>query len=146
MSVKLVPDGYSTVTPYIMSKDPERLLEFLNKAFDAEEIELIRQSNGKIMHAQARIVDSIVMIGGADSKWPAESASLYLYLGDVDTTYANALAAGDESIMEPANQIYGDRMGGVKDPTGNTWWLATHFEDVSPEEMRQRLKERATAK
>jgi len=116
MSVKPVPDGYSTVTPYIMSKDPERLLEFLNKAFDAEEIELIRQSNGKIMHAQARIVDSIVMIGGADSKWPAESASLYLYLGAVDTTYANALAAGDESIMEPANQIYGDRMGGVKIP------------------------------
>lgn len=145
MPVKPVPEGYATVTPYLMSSDPDRLLDFLKAAFGAEVVEVIRQDNGKIMHAEARIVDSMIMLGGASSKWPAENSSLYLYLEDVDAAYRAALSAGATDIMEPADQIYGDRMGGVKDPTGITWWLATHIEDVSPDEMRRRLKERAAA-
>lgn len=143
MPVKPVPDGYHTVSPYLVSDNPDRLLEFIKHAFAGQEVHVMRQGNGKILHAQARIGDSIVMIGGADSKWPAEKMSLYLYLDDVDAVYRSALAAGAESIMEPSDQFYGDRMGGVKDPTGNTWWLAAHIEDVTEEQMLLRMKERA---
>lgn len=145
MPVNPVPDGYRTVTPYLMSGDPDRLLTFLKDAFRAEEKHVMRQPDGKIIHAQARIIDSIVMIGGADARWPAESSSLYLYLEDVDEAFARAVEAGGQVIMPPADQLYGDRMGGVKDPTGNTWWLASHIEDVCDEELGRRFKERATA-
>jgi len=145
MPVKPVPDGYHTVSPYIVSDDPDRLLKFIREAFAGEEVHVMRQRDGRILHAQARIGDSIVMMGGADSKWPAEKTSLYLYLEDVDATYRSALDAGAASIMPPADQIYGDRMGGVKDPTGNTWWLASHVEDVTPEMMKERMKQRAQA-
>lgn len=145
MPVKPVPDGYHTVSPYLVSDDPDCLLEFIKQAFAGQEVHVMRQGDGRILHTQARIGDSIVMIGGADSKWPAEKMSLYLYLDDVDAVYRSALAAGAEPIMEPADQFYGDRMGGVKDPTGTTWWLATHIEDVTEEQMRLRVRERRRA-
>lgn len=145
MPVKPVPDGYHTVSPYLVSDHPDRLLEFIKQAFAGEEVHVMRQRDGRILHAQARIGDSIVMVGGADSKWPAESSSLYLYLEDVDQVFARAVAAGGQVIMPPADQIYGDRMGGVKDPTGITWWLASHIEDVCGEELARRFKQRATA-
>lgn len=145
MPVKPVPDGYHTVSPYLVSDNPDRLLEFIKQAFAGQELQVMRQHDGRILHAQVRIGDSVVMIGGADSKWPAESSSLYLYLEDVDQVFARAVAAGAQVIMPPADQVYGDRMGGVKDPTGITWWLASHIEDVCGEELARRFKQRATA-
>jgi uncharacterized glyoxalase superfamily protein PhnB len=144
MPVKPVPDGYSTITPYIMSADPGRLITFLKDAFGGELFHVSRQGDGKIIHAQVRILDSVVMVGGADSGYPAEKSSFYLYLNDVDKIFQQALDAGAEKVFDLADQIHGDRMGGVKDPTGNTWWLAAHIEEVTEEEMARRFKQRAS--
>lgn len=146
MPVKPVPDGYTTVSPYIMSADPDRLISFLKEAFGGEMFHVSRQGDGKIVHAQVRIIDSVVMIGGADSAYPAEKSSFYLYLNDVDKVFQQALDAGGEKIFDLADQIHGDRMGGVKDPTGNTWWLASHIEDVTDEEMARRFRQRAAGR
>lgn len=143
MPVKPVPDGYTTVTPYILSADPDRLITFLENAFGGEVFHMMRQGDGKIIHAQVRILDSVIMIGGADARYPAEKSSFYLYLNDVDKVFQQALDAGGEKVFDIADQVHGDRMGGVKDPTGNTWWLASHIEDVSEEEMARRFKQRA---
>lgn len=143
MPVNKVPEGFRTVTPYLLSSDPDRLMTFLNDAFGAEKVYEFRQRDGKVMHAQMKIIDSMIMIGGADSNWPAENSSLYLYVEDSDKLFDAAVAAGADVIMPVADQIYGDRMGGVKDPTGNTWWISTHIEEVSKEEMARRFKERA---
>ena len=136
---KPVPDGFHTATPYLIVRDPAKLIDFLTRAFHASEEHRSMRADGTIMHAQVRIGDSPIMMGGASPQWPEMPASVYLYLEDVDDAYRRALAAGAESLIEPANQFYGDRMGGVKDPCGNTWWISTHVEDVPPDEMERRL-------
>ena len=138
--VKPVPDGFHTATPYLVVDDPAKLIDFLTRAFHAVEEHRSLRADGGIMHAQVRIGDSPIMMGGANVHWPAMPASVYLYLEDVDDAYRRALDAGAESVMEVGNQFYGDRMGGVKDPCGITWWVSTHIEDVSPEEMERRVK------
>jgi PhnB protein len=140
MTVKPIPEGFHTVTPYLVVDDPATLIEFLKNAFDAKEDHRSTAPDGRIMHAQVKVGDSMVMIGGAMKDWKAIPAVLYLYVPDCDATYKKALGAGGVSIMEIANQPYGDRHGGVKDPAGNTWWVATHVEDVSPGEMEKRMK------
>ena len=82
----------------------------------------------------------LMLAGARPPEWPAQSASFYLYVADCDATYKKAIAAGATSIMEPADQFYGDRHGGVKDASGNSWWIATHIEDVSDEEMKRRME------
>ena len=139
MPVKPVPDGYHTVVPYLVSTGVEKLLEFLKAAFGAKITqEPMRRPDGKIMHAEVQIGDSRVMMGESSDKMPAMPASIYLYVPNCDELYANAMKAGATSIMEPANQFYGDRNAGVKDPSGNTWWIGTHVEDVSQEELKKR--------
>jgi PhnB protein len=138
MAVKPIPKGYRSVTPYLMVDDAVKLVEFMKTAFNATETERMTRPDGRIAHAEVRIGDSMVMLGEARGDWKAMPATIYLYVPDVDATYKRALAAGGVSIMEPANQFYGDRHGAVKDPTGNLWWIATHVEDVSPEEMKRR--------
>ena len=93
---------------------------------------------GEIRHGDLIIGDSHVMLGEADGPWPPQPCSLYLYLADCDAVYKKALAAGGTSVQEPKTQFYGDRHGAVKDACGNTWWIATHVEDVSPQEMEKR--------
>ena len=88
-----------------------------------------------------RLGDSVVMIGQAREEWPARPAALYVYVEDTDAIYKRALAAGGRSVMEPRDTFYGDRNAGVEDPSGNQWWIATHVEDVPPEEMERRAKE-----
>jgi PhnB protein len=90
------------------------------------------------MHAELRIGDSVVMLADAAGDFKPLPCALYLYVPDADATYRRALEAGATSVMEPANQFYGDRNAGVKDPTGNQWWIGTHVEDVPPEEMARR--------
>ncbi len=142
--VKAIPDGYHTITPYLTVSDLPRLLEFIKAAFGADVYEAMEDANGKVRHAEAKIGDSRVMMGQAREEWPARPAALYLYVEDADATYQAAIAAGAKSIMEPADQFYGDRNAGVEDPAGNQWWISTHVEDVSPEEMERRAKEKMT--
>lgn len=141
MAVKPIPDGYHTVTPYLIVEGADRVVEFMKRAFDAKQAHISTASGGKIMHADLQIGDSHVMIGEASERWKAMPAAIHLYVPDTDATYKKALQAGATSEMEPANQFYGDRMAGVKDPAGNSWWIATHVEDMAPEEMKRREQE-----
>jgi uncharacterized glyoxalase superfamily protein PhnB len=145
MAVKPVPDGYHTVTPYLIVRDAAGLIDFLQEAFDAQEAVRMDRPDGSVMHAEVRIGDSMVMLAQADDDEQTTSPMLHLYLDDVDAVYKKALSAGATSLQEPADQFYGDRSAGVEDAFGNQWWLATHVEDVSPEEMQRRTEEAIAA-
>ena len=140
MAVKPVPEGYHTVTPYIVSGDAEKLLTFLRKAFGAQDTEVMRAPDGSIWHADLTVGDSHIMVSQANAQHPAMPASIYLYVPDTDATYKAALAAGATSTMEPADQFYGDRNAGVTDAQGNVWWIGTHVEDVAPDELKRRAE------
>jgi len=136
MTVEAIPDGFHTVTPYLLVKDGAKLIDFLQKAFGAEQVERMDSPDGAVRHAQLKVGDSFVMLG--DPQGDAMPASLYLYVPDCDAVYERALTAGATSITEPADQFYGDRNAGVTDPCGNVWWIGTHIEDVSNEELLRR--------
>jgi len=140
MAVKPIPDGYHSVTPYLVVQGVAKLIDFLKQAFDAKEIERMAGPDGSVMHGEVRIGDSVVMMGEAWGESKPIAAALYLYVNDTDVTYRRALQAGATSLREPADQFYGDRSGGVKDPAGNQWWIATRKEDVSPEELARRAE------
>lgn len=140
MPVKPIPEGYHTVTPYLTVPGVARLIEFLKQAFGAEEKERMARPDGAVMHAEVRIGDSMVMLGEPSGNFSPMPAMIYLYVDDTDAAYRRALEAGATSMMEPADQFYGDRNAGVKDPSGNLWWIATHKEDVPPEEMKRRAE------
>jgi PhnB protein len=140
MAVKPIPEGFHTVTPYLIVESVDRLVDFLKTAFDAKERFRHGGPDGKTSHAEVTIGDSIVMIGGARGDWKPIPTMIYLYVNDCDATFKRAIAAGAKSLQEPADQFYGDRNGGLADPSGVQWWIATHKEDVSPEEMARRVK------
>ena len=140
MPVKPIPDGFHTVTPYLVVPGVPRLIEFLKQAFDAKEMHHSTRPDGTVMHAQVRIGDSVVMMGEAIGEFGPMPAMIYLYVTDVDAVYQRALRAGGVSIMEPTDMFYGDRNGGLKDPCGNQWWIATHIENVSEEELAKRAE------
>lgn len=143
MSVKPIPEGYHTVTPYLTVTGAAELIEFLKMAFHAREKERIMMPNGSLAHAEVTIGDSIIMLGepmGGDCV-PMPGA-FYLYVDDMDSVYRRALEAGATSTMAPADQFWGDRLAAVKDRFGNIWNLATHIEDVSTEEMQRRMAAR----
>ena len=140
MAVRPIPEGFHTVTPYLLVTDARRLIEFLKQAFGAEVAHQSTRPDGGILHAQVRIGDSPVMMGEVSGPWQPMPGSLYLYVPDTDAVYRRALEAGGTSVMEPADQFYGDRNAGVKDPVGNVWWIATHIEDVSDEELARRVQ------
>ena len=133
-----IPAGYHTVTSYLAVPDAQALIDFVVKVFDAKEREVMRQPDGRIRHAEVQIGDSIVMLGSTSSTFGTATATLYVYVDDADARYQKALDAGATSISQPADQFYGDRHAGVKDPNDISWWIATHFEDVSPEELARR--------
>jgi PhnB protein len=141
--VSPIPEGYHAVSPYLIAKDAGGLLEFLRGAFDAEETFRMNAPDGSVSHAEVRIGDSVVMVGEAGEAWPARPSALNLYVPDVDATYKAAVAAGGTSKDEPADQFYGDRRATVVDPAGNQWFIATHVEDVPPDEMERRAKARS---
>ena len=131
-AVKPVPHGYHTVTPYLTVANVQKLLDFVKAAFDAEETHRMARPDGSVGHAEVRIGDSMVMMGQARDEWKARPGTLYVYVPDADAVYKRALAAGARSLREPTTQSYGDRSGGVEDPLGNQWWIATHVADVAP--------------
>ncbi|MDH3892322.1 MAG: VOC family protein [candidate division Zixibacteria bacterium] len=141
MAVKHVPDGYHTVTPYLVVEGATKCIDFLKQAFNAQEVEVHSTPEGVVSHAEMRIGDSIIMMGETKPEHPSMPASIYLYLPDTDAAYKAALEAGATSVMEPADQFYGDRNAGVKDACGNLWWIGTHIEDVPPDEMARRAAE-----
>jgi PhnB protein len=142
MPVKPIPEGYHTVTPFPVVKGAPRLIEFLKAAFGATELMRIHQADGSVMYAEVKIGDAIVMMGEAMEGHPPMPGSFYLYTPDADATYRSAMEAGGVSLAEPAHQFWGDRLAGVKDPVGNVWWIATHVEDVAPEELARRAQAR----
>jgi uncharacterized glyoxalase superfamily protein PhnB len=141
MSVKPIPDGYKNVIPYLICTGTEKVIEFCQKAFDAKIAEMHKTDDGTIMHAAIHIKDSAIMLSEGSPKFPPMPSMLHIYVEDVDSVYKKAIAAGGVSLREPANEFYGDRSCGVRDGSGNQWWIATHIEDVSPEEMERRQKE-----
>ena len=140
MAVKPIPDGYHSVTPYLTVPGVAKLLDFLKQAFEAQELHRMPRPDGTIMHAEVRIGDSLVMMGEPMGSSQPMFGSLYLYVHDVDAVYQRALQAGATSTSEPADQFYGDRSAGIKDPVGNQWWIATHKEDVPLEEIARRAE------
>jgi PhnB protein len=138
MPVQNPPAGYHTVTPYLTVKEVSKLIEFLERVFGATVVERMTRPDGSVGHCEIRIGDSIVMMGEPPDPTKARPANLYVYVSDVDATYRRALAQGATSDREPADQFYGDRSGGFVDASGNTWWVATHKEDMTTEEMQRR--------
>jgi uncharacterized glyoxalase superfamily protein PhnB len=141
MAVKARPDGYHAVTPYLVVDGAARLIDFLEEVFDAEQVERFAAPGNRIGHAEVRIGDSVVMLGESHGEHKPMQMMLYVYVDDVDATYQRAVAAGAAAVQPPVDQFYGDRSGGVRDPFGNIWWVATHIEDVAPAELRRRAEE-----
>ncbi|MBI3724357.1 VOC family protein [bacterium] len=137
--VKPIPDGFHSVTPYLVIRGVPKLIDFLKHAFGAKDMGRHERPDKSVMHAQVRIGDSMVMMGEPQGDVAPKPAMLYLYVEDTDATYRRAIEAGGTSLMEPADQFYGDRNAGVKDSFGNQWWIATHKEDVSHAEMLKRM-------
>jgi PhnB protein len=140
MATNPVPAGFHTVTPYLYTPKVAEFIDFAKRAFGAQQIEYHDMGGGHV-HGDIRIGDSHIMIGGA----PSQPASLYLYVPDVDAMYRKAIAAGAKSVQEPNNKFYGDRSAWVTDPFGFTWFIATHVEDVSEDDMRRRSAAQAHA-
>ncbi len=139
MAVKKIPDGYKTVTPYLVVPDATKLLDFVKAAFGAKELMRFAGPDGRVTHAEVMIGDSHVMMGSSPTPGSETKAMLHLYVDDCDAWFKRAVAAGAKVEREPADQFYGDRTGGVLDPFGNFWYMATHVEDVSEEEMKRRM-------
>lgn len=145
MAVKGIPEGYHTITPYFSVRGASELIEFLKQAFDAEEFERHATPDGTILNSQVKVGDSIVLIAEAPKDMGDRKlmpAMLYMYVNDVDAVYKKAVQAGGKSIMEPVDQFYGDRSGAVEDMAGNQWWIATHKEEMSSEELIRRASQR----
>ncbi len=143
MAVKPIPDGHHTVTPYLVVADAEAQVDFLKNAFGGEETLRHKDDKGRVSHAEVRVGNSMLMIGQARDQWKPMPAMFYLYVEDVDAVYKRAVEAGAKPIQEPTNQAYGDRTGAVEDSLGNQWWVGTHVEDVSSEEIERRYSELA---
>lgn len=142
MAVKPIRDGFHTITPYLMVGGVRRLVEFVERVFDARVSERLERGDGTIMHVEVRIGDSMVMMGEPKADFGPMPASIYVYSEDCDATFRRAIEAGGSSVMDPTDMPHaGERYGGVRDPSGNIWWIATHVEDVTPEEQRRRIRE-----
>ena len=148
MSVKPIPEGYHTATPYLAVDDAAEALEYYKRAFGAKERGRMEAPDGKIGHAEIQIGDSLVMLSDpfpqASTRTPKElggtTASVFLYVENVDAFVQRAVDAGATVSMEVADQFWGDRFGTITDPFGHSWSVATHIEDVPPEEMAERAK------
>jgi uncharacterized glyoxalase superfamily protein PhnB len=138
MATQAVPVGFHTVTPFILVKSVQPMLDFVKKAFGAEIGGVMHMPDGQIAHAEVKIGDSMIMFGGSMEDEPTRS-STYLYVENCDEVYQRALEAGGKSVQEPKDQFYGDRNAGVSDPFGNQWWIGTHIEDVSHEALEARM-------
>lgn len=121
------PAGYTSLSPYLVCNGAQRVIDFLVATFAAEPLRRHDRPDGTIMHAELRIDDTVVMIGEAVDNWPAVPTHIHVYVPDVDATFERAVAAGGEVVQRPERKEDPDKRGGVKDPAGNTWWVATQM-------------------
>jgi PhnB protein len=133
-----IPTGYHTVTPFLTVGDVSSFIDFCRQAFGAEVKDSMSAPNGSIVHAEVKIGDSILMVGPVMGDQPGRPGNLYLYVTDVDATYARALGAGATSMEVPTDEFWGDRAAGVTDAFGNGWWIATKIEELSHDEIQKR--------
>lgn len=149
MSTKPIPEGHHTVTPYLAIKNAVEALEFYKKAFGATETFRLMMQDGRLGHGEIRLGDSVIMLsdefpeydGGASPKTlGGSSVCIHLYVEDVDAFFKAALSAGARERKPVMDQFYGDRSGQLEDPFGHLWWVATHKEDVSMEELKKRMQ------
>jgi PhnB protein len=148
MATKPIPDGYHTVSPYLAVEDAARAIDYYTRAFGAEEVVRMDAPGGTIGHAELAVGDSRIMLSDpfpqGSTRPPKElggtSASVFMYVEDVDAVVKQAVDAGATVTMEVADQFWGDRFGTITDPFGHVWSIATHVEDVPPEEMAERAK------
>ena len=153
MAVKPIPEGYHTVTPYIAVDDAKKAIDFYKRAFGAEERMSMDSPEGTIAHAELKIGDSTVMLSDpfpqSNIRPPSErggpTTSMFLYVDDVDAWVQRAVDEGAQLVMPVETQFWGDRWGTVTDPFGHHWQIATHVEDVDPEEMQKRAAEAMAA-
>jgi PhnB protein len=149
MAVKPIPDGYHTATPYLIVRDGARALDFYKRALGAEELFRMTAPNGKIGHAEIKIGNSILMLADehlemgckSPQSYGGTSVSIMLYVEDADSRFQKAVAAGAKVQRPLKDQFYGDRSGTIEDPFGHEWTIATHKEDLSPEEIEKRAAE-----
>jgi PhnB protein len=147
MAVRAIPEGYHSVTPYLIIRDASRAIEFYKKAFGAVELMRFPGPGGKVMHAEIKIGDSPIMLADEAPERGHKSpqtlggtpVGIAIYIEGVDAVFNRAVAAGAKVVMPVKDQFYGDRSGTLTDPFGHQWTLATHVEDVSPEEMQKRM-------
>jgi len=145
--VKPIPEGYHSVTPYLTISGAAQAIEFYKKAFGATELMRMPAPRGKIGHAELKIGNSVIMLADespeAGNRSPQSlggtPVSILIYVEDVDAVFKRAVAAGAKVVREVADQFYGDRSGGITDPFGHGWYIHTHIEDVSPQEIEKRL-------
>jgi PhnB protein len=140
--VKSVPEGFSTVTPYLVVDGASDLIDFLKNGFEAQEVFRMNRDDNRVSHATVKIGNSMIMISDTMTDMHPELAMLYLYVDDADAIYKKAIGAHAESIQEPHDEFYGDRVSAVKDKWGNKWWIATQKEKVAGDELERRAKER----
>ncbi len=135
------PEGYGTVTPWMITRDADSLIAFLVEAFGAVELARVVNPDGAIGHAEVRIGDSVVMMFDGRPEWQSTPAFFRLFVEDADGVVANAVAAGASVVSEVTEMFWGDRVGRVRDPSGNVWWIQDHLADLSPPEIEQRAAE-----
>jgi PhnB protein len=153
MGVKAIPDGYSSVTPYLIVSGAANALDYYKMAFDAQELMRMPGPDGKIAHAELQIGNSRIMLADESPQMGHKSpqtlggsgTGLMLYVADVDDTFQRAVSGGGKIVQPVTDQFYGDRSGTIADPFGHHWTIATHIEDVSPEEMKRRMDEATKA-
>ena len=133
------PEGYQSVIPYLHVNGAAKLIAFMKEVFDATEIAVYPRPDGTVGHAALRIGDSVIELADVSPDWPAMPCALQVYVPDADAAYHRAIKAGAKSLIEPADQFYGDRTASVRDSCGNNWYIATQTELVSREEVERRL-------
>jgi PhnB protein len=151
--VKPVPEGYHSVTPYLVVHDAARALDFYQRVFGAKEVMRMNNPQGRVGHAEIKIGDSLIMLAEetpnsgvrSPQSLNGSTVSIFVYFEDVDSVFNKALAAGAKEVQRLADMFWGDRYGRLTDPFGHSWSLATHIEDVTPEEMGRRAQEAAKA-
>ncbi|WIE48761.1 VOC family protein [Pseudomonas sp. GM17] len=147
MSVKPIPEGYPSITPYLGITQAAEAIEFYKNAFGAIQVMRLDMPDGSVGHAELRIGDCPIMLGTPCDQGPlsnpdqSPAVGLHLYVNDVDKQFAQAIAAGGQVVSEVKDQFYGDRSGTLKDPFGHLWFLATRKEDLSEEQIKQRAME-----
>ena len=152
MATKSIPDGYHSVTPYLIIKGAAKAIEFYQRAFGATELMRMNGPDGRIAHAEIKIGDSAVMLADeapdmghrSPQSLGGAGVGLMVYVDRVDEVYKRAITAGAKEVRPVKDQFYGDRSGTLQDPFGHTWTIATHVEDIAPDELRRRMEKATT--